>query len=58
VKLTTHLYLVVPRSKNAWSYTFTPPIHLHGVVLNDSTGATLPVYVKVGLKNKVILTVD
>jgi hypothetical protein len=20
--------------KNAWSYTFTPPIHLHGVVLN------------------------
>jgi hypothetical protein len=27
VKLTTHLHLV-PRSKNAWSYTSIPPIHL------------------------------
>jgi hypothetical protein len=33
VKLTTHLYLE-PRSKNAWSYTSTPPIRLHGVVLS------------------------
>jgi hypothetical protein len=32
VKLTTHLHLV-PRSKNEWSYTFTPPIRLHDVVL-------------------------
>jgi hypothetical protein len=32
VKLTTHLHLV-PRSKNVWSYTSTPPICLHGVVL-------------------------
>jgi hypothetical protein len=29
VKLTTHIHLV-PRSKNAWSYTSTP-IRLHGV---------------------------
>jgi hypothetical protein len=41
VKLTTHLHLV-PRSKNEWSYTFTPPIRLHGVVLNKSTGTNLP----------------
>jgi hypothetical protein len=33
VKLTTHLHLV-PRSKNEWSYTFIPPICLHGVVLS------------------------
>jgi len=33
VKLTIHLRLE-PRSKNAWSYTFTPPIRLHGVVLS------------------------
>jgi len=33
VKLTTHLHLV-PRSKNEWSYTFTLPICLHGVVLS------------------------
>jgi hypothetical protein len=33
VKLTTHLHLV-PRSKNEWSYTSTPPILLHGVVLS------------------------
>jgi hypothetical protein len=32
VKLTTHLHLV-PRSKNEWSYTSTPQIRLHGVVL-------------------------
>jgi hypothetical protein len=33
VKLTTHLHLV-PRSKNEWRYTSTPPIRLHGVVLS------------------------
>jgi hypothetical protein len=33
VKLTTHLQPVL-RSKNAWSYTSTPPIRLHGVVLS------------------------
>jgi hypothetical protein len=33
VKLTTHLHLV-PRSKNEWSYTSTPPIRLHGVMLS------------------------
>jgi len=33
VKLTTHIHLV-PRTKNAWSYTSTPPIHLNGVVLS------------------------
>jgi len=32
VKLTVHLHLV-PKSKNAYSYTSTPPIRLHGVVL-------------------------
>jgi hypothetical protein len=32
VKLTTHLHLV-PRSKNAWCYTSTLSINLHGVVL-------------------------
>jgi len=24
----------VPRSKNEWSYTSTPPVRLHGVVLS------------------------
>jgi hypothetical protein len=28
--------------KNAWSYTSTPPLRLHGVVLSESTGTTLP----------------
>jgi len=28
-----HLHLV-PTSKNEWSYTSTPPIRLHGVVLS------------------------
>jgi hypothetical protein len=37
VKLTTHL-LLVPRSKNAWSYTSTPPISLPGVVLSQAQG--------------------
>jgi hypothetical protein len=31
VKLTTHHHLV-PRSKNAWGHTSTPPIRLYGVV--------------------------
>jgi hypothetical protein len=39
VKLTTHLHLV-PRSKNEWRYTSTPPIRLHGVVLSKSTRIT------------------
>jgi hypothetical protein len=31
--------------KNTWIYTSTPPIRLHGVVLNlISTGTTLPAY--------------
>jgi hypothetical protein len=37
VKLIIHLHLV-PRSKNDWSYTFTPPIRLHGVVLSKAQG--------------------
>jgi hypothetical protein len=28
--------------KNEWSYTSTPPVSLHGVVLSESTGTTLP----------------
>jgi hypothetical protein len=32
IKLTTHRRIVL-RSKNAWSYTSTPSIRLHGVVL-------------------------
>jgi hypothetical protein len=28
--------------KNAWSYTSTPTIRLHGVVLSKSTGTNLP----------------
>jgi hypothetical protein len=32
-RLTTHLHLL-PKSKNAWGYTSTPPICLHGVVLS------------------------
>jgi hypothetical protein len=28
--------------KNAWSYTSTPPLRLHGVVLNKSIGKTIP----------------
>jgi hypothetical protein len=41
MKLTTHLHLV-PRSKNEWSYTSTPPESLHGVALSKSIGTTLP----------------
>jgi hypothetical protein len=33
VKLTTHIHLV-PRSRNELSYTSTPPIRLHGVMLS------------------------
>jgi len=36
-KLTTHFHLV-PRSKNAWGYTSTPPIRLHGAVLSEAQG--------------------
>jgi len=24
----------VPKSENEWSYTYTPPVRLHGVVLS------------------------
>jgi hypothetical protein len=34
MKLTAHLPLV-PKLKNAWSYTSTPPTRLHGVVLSQ-----------------------
>jgi hypothetical protein len=37
VKLTTDLLLVL-RLKNAWSYTSTPPVGLHGVVLSEAQG--------------------
>jgi len=33
VKLTVHLH-PDPRSKNGWSYTSTPAILLHGVLLS------------------------
>jgi hypothetical protein len=32
VKLTTHFHLV-PRAKNEWSYTSTPPVRRHGITL-------------------------
>jgi hypothetical protein len=32
VRLTTH-HLLMPRSRNVWRYTSTPPLHLHYVVL-------------------------
>jgi hypothetical protein len=32
----------VPRSKNAWSYTSTPPMRLHGVVLSQKSTGTTP----------------
>jgi len=41
--LTTHLHLV-PRSKNTWNYTSTPPIRLYGMVLSSSTGTPLPYF--------------
>jgi hypothetical protein len=43
MKLTTHLHLLL-RSKNEYSYTITPPIRFHGVVvsLKKGTGTTLP----------------
>jgi len=50
VKLTTHLQ-IVPRSKNAWSYTSTPTILLHGLVLSlkiTGTTSNLPLNVKRG----------
>jgi hypothetical protein len=33
VRLTTH-HDLMPKTKNEWSYTCTPPIRLHGVVLS------------------------
>jgi hypothetical protein len=44
VKLTTH-----PPSaevKNAWSYTSTPPVCLHGVVVKNSDNFTFELHVK------------
>jgi hypothetical protein len=41
--LTTHLHLV-PRSKNAWSYTSNPPIFVMAWCSVKSTGTTLPFY--------------
>jgi hypothetical protein len=35
----------VPRSKNAWSYTSTPSIHLDGVVLSYSTRTTTTIII-------------
>jgi len=35
--LSLHYAFIAPSSaevKNSWSCTFTPPVHLHGVVLN------------------------
>jgi hypothetical protein len=37
---------LVPRSKNEWSYTSTPPVRLHSMVL-DSTGTLLPFIIKI-----------
>jgi hypothetical protein len=45
--------------RNAWSYTYTPPIRLRGVVLRGSTGTTFPwiIYViNVFLKSLDVLT--
>jgi hypothetical protein len=41
---TSHHLRLVPRSKNAWSYTSTPPILLHGVVLNEVMDPFRPWY--------------
>jgi len=39
------IYLhLVPRSKNEWSYTSTPPLHLHGVVLKAQGNFTFTFY--------------
>jgi len=40
VKLTTHLHPST-EVKNSWSYTSTPPMRHHGVVLRWSTGKTI-----------------
>jgi len=37
-----HSHLSSAKFKNAWSYTSTPTIHLHGVVLSRTTGTTSP----------------
>jgi hypothetical protein len=42
IKMNDHLH-PVPRSVNAWSYTSTPPIRLHGMVLSlKKITGTLP----------------
>jgi hypothetical protein len=42
VREADHPLHLVPRSKNEWSYSSTPPILFHGMVLSQSTGTTLP----------------
>jgi hypothetical protein len=55
VKLSTHLHLAL-RSKNAWNYTSTPSIPIHGVVLSlnekrrDSFTFTLPYLLKAQIR--------
>jgi hypothetical protein len=39
----------VPRSKNAWSYTSTPPIPLHGVVLRKKAQRQLYLYLLIAI---------
>jgi hypothetical protein len=40
--------------KTAWSYTFTSPIRLHGVVLSWSTGTTLPLPLIKGISSIIV----
>jgi hypothetical protein len=56
VKLTTHLHLEL-RSKNEWSYTSTPPVRLHGVVLRRlKKGKFIFVQVDVNIRAVALLT--
>jgi hypothetical protein len=49
----THLHLV-PRSKNASSYTSTPPMHLHGMVLiKKSQGQLYLIYIYIYMGSRV-----
>jgi len=44
--MTTHIHLV-QRSNNAWSYTSTPPIRLHGAVLSSAQGQIYLLFINV-----------
>jgi hypothetical protein len=45
--------------KNAWKYTSTPPIRLHGVVLSlKSTETTFTFYITFNVRNVCCLTLD